>query len=223
MSERDHGGMARPDPRGTANPVSSLSSLRYCTSCGGSTSRDDRYCAQCGHALSAPDTSTTIGEGERETAALRQAHYLLVTGRVAEAIPLLQRLREERPDQPALAAYLGVAYLRVARVHEAQVAIETAIELAPSDFTCRMAYGEYFARLGFYDRAVAQLDRALGLVAPSDEAYRAAFELRRFCQEKTKGLVYRRTALPRMPRLFRRASRHQRGVATTTHTRSDTL
>ncbi len=149
---------------------------------------------------------------------LQHAHHLLVTGNVSEAIPLLEQLRTEHPERTALRAYLGVAYLRAARVIEAQVAIEAALRLTPDDFTCRMAQGEFFARLGFYDKAVMQLDRALGLVTPGDEAYRAAFELRRFCQEKSKGLFYRQTALPRMPAELRRWQRGTRGRATTTST-----
>lgn len=205
MSERDRGRWARPDP--PDNEPAASSAAAYCTRCGRGAGHEDRFCAGCGHALAQPNEAVGSPTADEHTQQLQRAHYLLVTGQVHEAIPALEQLRDARPDQPVLLAYLGVAYLRAARVTEAQLAIEEAIGVLPLDFTCRVAYGEYFARLGFYDRAVAQLDAALGVPAPSDEAYRAAFELRRYCHEKTKGLVYRRTALPSLPGFFRRSHR----------------
>ncbi len=212
MSERDRGRWARPDPPGWAASDGTPSDV-YCSGCGHGASAADRFCAACGRELRLPDSAAASATVSVQTEAMQRAHHQLVTGHVADAIPTLERLRDERPDMPVLLAYLGIAYLRVARVTEAQVAIEESLRLTPDDFTCRMAYGEYFARLGFYDRAVFQLDQALGLTPPGDEAYRAAFELRRYCHEKTKGLVYRRTALPSMPRVITRWSR--RGRATT--------
>lgn len=184
----------------------------------GTSSSRDQFCIACGRQLRLPDSpvARNVRPAEDATAGMLQhAHHLLVTGNVKEAIPLLEQLSTEYPERTALRAYLGVAYLRAARVIEAQVEIEAALRLTPDDFTCRMAQGEFYARLGFYDKAVMQLDRALGLVTAGDQTYRAAFELRRFCQEKSKGLYYRQTALPRMPQMLRRWQRGIRAATTT--------
>jgi len=222
MPERGHATRwSSPGPPGSLGPSaeSPSTSRVYCASCGTGASANDHYCIACGRELRLPDSpvARSVHPVEDTSAAmLRQAHHLLVTGNVSEAIPLLERLRAEHPERTALRAYLGVAYLRAARVIEAQEAIETALRLAPDDFTCRMAQGEFFARLGFYDKAVTQLDQALELATPGNEAYRAAFELRRFCQEKSKGLFYRQTALPRLPAALRRWRRGTEAASTTT-------
>lgn len=147
------------------------------------------------------------------TESWRRAHHLMVIGHVVEAIPLIERVVAEHPSWPAARASLGVAYTRMGRIHEAQDLIEGALAEAPLDFACRMARAEYFARLGFYDRAVPHLDVAIEH-APGDPEYRAAFEMRRFCVEKSKGLFYRETALPRWPRAWRlRRHRTQSSMA----------
>ncbi len=127
--------------------------------------------------------------------AWKRAHHLMVIGQVAEAIPLMERVVAEYPSWSGARASLGVAYTRMGRIHEAQDLIDTALAEAPEDFSCRVAKAEYFARLGFYDKSVPHLDIALE-VAPGDAEYRAAFEMRRFCVDKSKGLFYRETALP---------------------------
>lgn len=127
--------------------------------------------------------------------AWKRAHHLLVIGQVAEAIPLIERVVAEYPSWAGARASLGVAYTRIGRIHEAQGLIEGALDEAPDDFSCRMAQAEYFARLGFYDKSVPHLDIALER-APGDAEYRAAFEMRRFCVDKSKGLFYRETPRP---------------------------
>lgn len=119
----------------------------------------------------------------------------MVIGDVASAIPMMEQVTAEYPSWAGARASLGVAYTRMGRIHEAQGLIEGALAEAPSDFSCQMAQAEFFARLGFYDKSVPHLDVALEH-APGDPEYRAAFEMRRFCVDKSKGLFYRRTASP---------------------------
>lgn len=127
--------------------------------------------------------------------AWKRAHHLLVIGEVAQAIPLMERVVAEYPSWAGARAGLGVACTRMGRIHEAQDLIEGALAEAPTDFSCRMAQAEFFARLGFYDKSIPHLDVALER-APGDPEYRAAFEMRRFCVDKSKGLFYRQTASP---------------------------
>jgi Tfp pilus assembly protein PilF len=129
---------------------------------------------------------------------------LLVGGDHVAARQQLEGLRALHPAHPLVHAYLGVAYLREARVDDARAALDEAVRLDPESFTCQMAYGEFHARLGYFDRAVTAIDCALRAPTLSLEARQTAIELRRFCSERTAGLYYRRIAHPRLPRLFRR-------------------
>ncbi len=205
-SERELGRSPTGPPASALSPPSSrpVPIAAFCTACGAGADLDDRFCSACGNELRLPHLVASQMAPEVETDRLRRAHQLLVTGDVHGAIPLLEQLVADRPDWPALRAYLGVAYVRMARVTEAQTAIEEALGQDPHDFTCRMAYGEYYARLGFYDKAVGQLNLALTSATPGEEPYRAAFELRRFCADKAKTLFYRETALPRLPKALQR-------------------
>lgn len=151
-----------------------------------------------GGAAASPHSPAPPPAGE----AWKRAHHLLVIGQVSEAIPLLEQVVAEYPSWTAARASLGVAYTRMGRIHEAQDLIEDALAETPDDFACRMAQAEYFARLGFYDKAVPHLNVALEH-APGEPEYRAAFEMRRFCIDKCKGLFYRETVLPRWPRAWR--------------------
>jgi tetratricopeptide (TPR) repeat protein len=89
----------------------------------------------------------------------------------------------------------------LARVADAREDLEAAVRLEPESFICRSKYGEFLARLGFYDQAMRELDIALSLTAPDADSRRAAMELRQFSKDKAKGIFYRQTAYPKLGRL----------------------
>jgi tetratricopeptide (TPR) repeat protein len=165
-------------------------SMHSCVSCGQSVSSDAPFCAVCGTGLSGRDVSPAAVD------VLLKAHRALDLGSNADAIPQLESLCEIYPLWPSARISLGIAYLRVARVYESEDALTAAEALEPDSFACEVAWGEYHARLGFYDRALKRLNRALELTPPTLIAYTAAVELRRVCREKSRRLYYRKAVLP---------------------------
>ena len=175
----------------------------FCTACGSSAGAGARFCASCGASLELRQSD--ISGGDTAVAALTRAQRLLDDNEIASAIPLLEELCRNEPDWASAQINLGIAYLRVARVDDAADTLTRAEELQPDSFSCEVAWAEYQARLGFYDRAVSRLDRALALEPPSLLAHSTAVELRRVCREQAKHLYYRKTMVPGwMQRLSRR-------------------
>jgi predicted Zn-dependent protease len=138
---------------------------------------------------------------------LRAAQTLLDGGEAQAAVPELEMLCADFPQWPAAWINLAIARLRTGRIHESQDALDVAEALDPGSFACEVAFAEFHARLGFFDRAVTRLDRALALTPPSTRAQTTAIELRRFCQEHAKTLYYRQAAYPRLPFRWRGADR----------------
>jgi tetratricopeptide (TPR) repeat protein len=175
----------------------------FCTACGSGVGAEARFCASCGASL-LPRQPEAFGDNAA-VATLTRAQRLLDDNEVASAIPLLEELCRNEPTWASSRISLGIAYLRIARVDDAADALIQAEELQPDSFSCELAWAEYQARLGFYDRAVSRLDRALALEPPSLLAHTAAVELRRVCREQAKHLYYRKTMVPGwMQRLSRR-------------------
>ncbi len=65
---------------------------------------------------------------------LTRSQGLLAQGKVADAIAILERLRAEHPDDPAVLTNLGGAYVRAARAPEALALADEAIALNPDSF-----------------------------------------------------------------------------------------
>lgn len=195
-------------------------SARYCGQCGHQATTGESFCIACGQRLrplakagETPDGAETAPDpGLREDQiVLRHALSLLAKREVVTAVSVLEQLRADRPDWAVARAYLGIAYLRATRVADAREELEAAVGLRPDSFICRSKHGEFLARLGFYDKALRELDIALSLDSPDAESRYAAMELRQFCKDKAKGLFYRQTGYPKLSRLiparlFRNAS-----------------
>lgn len=202
--------------------------VSYCGQCGEGTRDAELFCIACGQRLRRPEEKlprtpareTTEDElapvANEDRIVLQHALDLLARRDAPTAVAILERLCAERPDWAVARAYLGIAYLRTTRVAEARWEVEEAVRQAPKSFICRTKLAEFLARLGFYDQAMAQLDRALLLPVPDIESHHASMELRQFCKDKSKGIFYRETGYPRLSRLapWRRA----RQVATTVQT-----
>ena len=134
---------------------------------------------------------------EEDGIALRYALDLLAKGDAKTAKVILLRLTEEQPRWAVARAYLGIAYMRLTEVADARVELERAVADDPESFICHSRYAELLARLGFYDKAMRQLDVALDLGAPDTDSRYAAMELRQFCKDKSKGIFYRELAYPK--------------------------
>jgi tetratricopeptide (TPR) repeat protein len=165
-----------------------------CGGCGAGVTATARFCSACGVRLGAPEGAAAVG---RNVDALLLAQEHIDAGRLPAAIGALETLCSADPDWTAARISLGIAYLRSGRIHDAEDALSAAETSEPRTFSCELAWAEYQARLGFYDRAVTRLDRALALEAPSLRAHTTAVELRRHCRERAKHLYYREAIVPR--------------------------
>lgn len=139
--------------------------------------------------------SNSVDILERAVASIGRGRYCDAASELSEAV-------QAWPEWAPARAYMGLAYLRLGEVDEARHECETAMMIAPTSFICRFVFAEYWARLGYYDRAMEQLDEAVGLTAPSVQSLLAALDFRRYCRDRAKGIYYRRTAFPRLDRLW---------------------
>jgi tetratricopeptide (TPR) repeat protein len=179
----------------------------YCGACGQASRQDERFCVGCGQPLRqmSPAPAPAVDAARREDhVALERALELLAKKEPAQAIVILERLCGARPEWAVARAYLGVAYLRAARIAEARAELEEAVRQEPQSFICHAKLGEFFSRLGFYDQAVVELDLALALPPADADSRHAAMELRQFAKDKSKGMFYRQTAYPSLSRVLPR-------------------
>ena len=199
--------MTTHDPPLEAPPVARVTDV-YCTQCGAVAGLGHRFCGSCGSALVAASSVAPTSEYDSPSGALEAGKRLLDAGDLPAAIASLETACAES-ESSSRRLLLGIAYLRAGRVHDARDMLERAETLAPATFACEVAFGEYHARLGFYDRAVERLERALALPAPDARARDVAVELHRYCRDRAKKMFYRSTPLPRWTaRLRRHASPH---------------
>ncbi len=175
----------------------------FCGRCGLRAEAEEAYCVACGTALRRAEAPRVAESSESEPApsgderiVLEHALKLLGSGEALTAHGVLTRLCDEHPQWAIPRAYLGIACLRLIRVADARDHCEAAIALAPDSFICRTKYAEFLAKLGFYDKAVAECDIALRLAAPGMQSELAARELREFCKTKAKGIFYRELVSP---------------------------
>ncbi len=171
----------------------------FCSECGSALEASDRFCVDCGRLR-----AELHADSDDVPSPLEAARRLLAAGNHVAALAALEDLRADAPDHPLVLAYLGVAYLRAARIDEARAALDEAVWFGPDSFSCHMAYAEFHARLGYFDRAVVSIDRALGSPVPGLAARQTAIEFRRSCSERAKSLFYRQIVPLRWPRNLRR-------------------
>ena len=175
----------------------------FCGRCGLRAEAEEAYCVACGTALRraeaprvADPSATELAPSGDERIVLQHALKLLGGGEPLAAHGVLTRLCDENPQWAIPRAYLGIACLRLIRVADAREHCEVAIALAPDSFICRTKYAEFLAKLGFYDKAVAECDLALRFATPDMQSELAARELREFCKTKAKGIFYRELVYP---------------------------
>jgi tetratricopeptide (TPR) repeat protein len=186
----------QPLDQPVSNSPPGQSLANFCTQCGVRAAPNARFCGSCGTALASLN-AFEAAVADDTLVGLRTAQQTLQNGDVHAAVTAIEAICAEQPAWPSARVLLGIAYLRAGRVHDAQDALEAAERLGPDAFACEMAFAEYHARLGFHDRAVARLERALALPAPDARARDAAVELHRYCSERARTMFYRRTPLPR--------------------------
>lgn len=86
---------------------------------------------------------------------LKDATALGMAGRNAEAIALLERLREQRPDDEELRTYLGGMYATAGRTADARRLLDAMLQANPENFDATMN----LATAHLFDRSYEEADR----------------------------------------------------------------
>jgi tetratricopeptide (TPR) repeat protein len=86
---------------------------------------------------------------------------MLQSGQIREAIPFLEAMTKERPDNVKLLYNLGVAYSEVGEFDEAIIRLKRAVKLAPSHTHAWTAIGVAYQRMGESDKAVDPARKAV--------------------------------------------------------------
>jgi predicted Zn-dependent protease len=101
-----------------------------------------------------------------------RALVLVRTGAAAEAIPMLQALRDRRPDVTLYHTALGQAQLAAGLVDESLATLENAMRLFPRNVPVTIRYAETLMRAGNPRRAHVVLLDLFNNVAPTAEQAR---------------------------------------------------
>jgi predicted Zn-dependent protease len=101
-----------------------------------------------------------------------RALALVRTGAAAEAIPMLQALRDRRPDVTLYHTALGQAQLAAGLVDESRATLENAMRLFPRNVPVTIRYAETLMRDGDPKRAHVVLLDLFNNVAPTAEQAR---------------------------------------------------
>lgn len=99
----------------------------------------------------------------------------LQKNRPEEALRILRKAKDDRPNDAGVLAVFGLTALNIAGAEEEGVlALQNALEQDPSKAELRIALAEYYARQGRAEQALEQLETAAG-AAPSNFAVQRAY------------------------------------------------
>ncbi len=113
-----------------------------------------------------------VGQARRGFAAvLKQATRLALAGKFAEAIPLLEQLRVQRPNDLVLLSHLGAVYAGAGRLAESIALLESVLARDADSFDghLNLATAHVFGRR--LDLAAPHADRAIALRPGSAKAH----------------------------------------------------
>ena len=102
-------------------------------------------------------TAQTFGQDDPVVGALLSAHVLQEAGRVADAVPLLQKSQQERPDVRTVLALASTQH-QLGRNDEAESILRDWISHHDSDVAAHQLLGETYLVDGRYDQAIAELE-----------------------------------------------------------------
>ncbi len=92
-----------------------------------------------------------------------EAKNLLEAGDAAGAVPLLEELTRQEPDNWRAFAHLGVAYARSGHYETAIGAFQRAVQLNPNAANLRYNLGQAYEFVGVPEEALHAYDQALEL------------------------------------------------------------
>jgi tetratricopeptide (TPR) repeat protein len=86
---------------------------------------------------------------------------MLQSGQIREAIPFLEAMTKERPDNVGILYNLGVAYSEITEFDAAIIRLKRAVKLAPLHAHAWTAIGVAYQRMGKHDKAVEPARKAV--------------------------------------------------------------
>jgi predicted Zn-dependent protease len=112
-----------------------------------------------------------LGDPAIETAL---AEALVRAGNAGEAVPLLERLGREHPQDGSIAFLYGEALLLSQRIDEAIPALERAVQAEPRELAPRAALGRAYVQAGRFEAALPHLEAAAAEDDDGDVHYQLA-------------------------------------------------
>ena len=97
----------------------------------------------------------------------------IVNGEYAAAIPTLERLSRERPDDLSLMQQLGLSYVAAGRAVEGIKVLETALSRDPNNIESHLRLASAYLNRQDYERALSHAERAVALDPELGRAYEA--------------------------------------------------
>jgi curved DNA-binding protein CbpA len=120
---------------------------------------------------SAPKTAKEGGSAVNSEKSFRDGYAALQLGQTAVAITHLAAAAKAAPDEPRYRAYYGQALAANGRSHRlAEIEMQAAVKLEPSNVGYRMMLARLFFDLGFVKRAKSEVERVLDLEKDNAEA-----------------------------------------------------
>ncbi len=111
--------------------------------------------------------------GRPEKTPFEQAVELIKSGKSAFAVPILEKLSRERPDDPNIYPYLAQGYLTTERPAEGRLALDTALRLRIAGRQLApvvSAYASYYTTKGHFDEAEKLFNSASSVMGAHDGA-----------------------------------------------------
>ena len=121
---------------------------------------------------SAPKTlKKKAGSAVNAEKSFRDGYAALQLGQTAVAITYLAAAAKAAPDEPRYRAYYGQALAASGRSHRlAEIEMQAAVKLEPSNVVYRMMLARLFFDLGFVKRAKSEVEKVLELDKTNSEA-----------------------------------------------------
>ena len=106
--------------------------------------------------------------------ALKSATSLVLTGQYDAAIPALERLHRERPDDVSLMHQLGLTYAAAGRSADGVALLERALSRDPDNLESHLRLATAYINLNDHARALSHAERAVALSPELGRAHLAA-------------------------------------------------
>jgi tetratricopeptide (TPR) repeat protein len=104
---------------------------------------------------------------------LKEATAQLLNANYAAAIPLLERLSRERPDDLSLTQQLGLSYVAAGRSADGLALLQKALERDPENLETHLRLASAYVNTKDYPRALAHAERAVALSPELGRAHEA--------------------------------------------------